>query len=532
MSIERSMKLDTLKSFKDIAYALDTETWAITQGNVTPPLVLGSAGCFDHGQIKGRLFSKQDVAQLFLELLDTGKIICGANIAFDLQVITKYLAKQGVDVYPKVFKAFREGRIYDIQIAEMLDAIAEACLGKDPRTSMPLTNPETGRRAGYSLAVVTDLVTGRKDAKALGAVAKSYQEYDNVPLDQLPLNAQLYPVDDARNTYESALAQVGLWPRGGAHKWGDTHCDWCGVRPTDAFVNGEYEPCRATRRSRNLHNLSHQVFTAYAMNLGGTRGFCANQDSVDIIEHEVLDGRSEREEPFVQSGIFTRNKDGSVKQNLSVLYNKVALAYGADPGNKCTTCNGTRKQISANAKLVKCPICSVLRKKQSSGVDCARCSNTGGVPDPKQLVNCLSCGATGLNLEASPSIPRTETGRVATGRDVLNESGDEELIALAAHQEDKKISTVYVPWLRLGRKPLNGHVETCPSRNDDICTCSGPFEDVPLTLRPNVLVETGRASYRGVVMLLPRKPGYWVTKHEIVAVSDDYILQDGEEVVV
>lgn len=513
------MKLAYLNAMPASCVAIDTETYRIEPGLTAPPLVLGSAGWLEYDatgfKICGKILSKQDIVELFAMLLDDPtKVIAGANIPFDLLVLAIRMAVLGIDCMPEIFAALMDhGRVFDIQTGEMLDAVAEGYLGKDPRTGGPLMSPETGRRAGYSLAVVTDLVLGRTDAKALGHVATEYGKWDNVPIEDLPEAERTYPVDDGRNTAEDALAQAGHLPRAGAHRWGAaTECEWCGLHPKDAYVDGMYVPCRAKRRSRNLHDLANQVGTAFAMHLGASYGFHVDQNSVDLIEADALDGRADAEKPFITAGLLKLNRDASTSRDMSAICRAVALAYGADPARPCPTCTGSRKVVSSKAKLVKCPMCRGGADSAQWQSACPKCAGTKTIPDPRQLVNCTACGATGLDLAAAPHLPKTDTGRVGTGRDVLNESGDETLMSLADHQEDSKTLDVYIPYLRRARVPIAGHGETCPTKveSSNDCNCQGPYKDIPLTLWPNVLLETGRTSYRGVIQLFPRKPGHKV----------------------
>lgn len=516
------MQLATLQSLLEWGTSFDVETHRIQAGLMAPPLVLGSIGMYyphtlPDGTTKlvaGELLDKPRTAEAFAQLIDEPRrVIVTANGPYDLLVMAVHMLRTyGLDVLPDIFRALMdEKRVFDILNAEQLDAIAEGCLGKDPRTGGPLINPSTGKQGGYSLAVVTDLVHGRKDAKALGDVATEYGKYDGRPLSELPEAMQIYPVEDGCNTIDDALGQVGLIPRAGAHRWGTaTNCEWCGINPKQAYVDGQYVPCRSIRRSRNLHDLANQVGTAWAMHLGASYGFRVNQKSVDLIEEDAKDGREQAEEPFVQQGLLKRNRDKSTSRDMSAIFRRVALAYGASEEHRCKTCDGTRKVISSKAKLVKCPMCRGGADSANWTTACPKCAGEKMIPDPRQLVNCTDCGATGLDLSVAPNMPKTETGRVGSGRDVLNESGDETLMALADHQEDGKTLETYVPYLRRARQPVAGHLETCPQHIDmsEACTCPGPYRDIPLTLWPNVLLETGRTSYRGVIQLFPRKPGH------------------------
>jgi hypothetical protein len=569
------VKLDTLESMPSKCVAFDVETHLIRPGLLAPPLVCASAGWLDEtagqderraaieearalshdrqvaldailqdnqpddvvfplagedlprlrylarellapvGRYRAEILDKSRASDLFSLLLDDrSRVVAGANIAFDLLVMAAHLAREGVDAMPEIFRALMDdGRVFDVQVAEMLDAVAGGHLGKDPRTGGPIVSPETGRRGGYSLSVVTDHVLGRADAKANDSWRERYAELDGVPIARWPQAAVDYPQDDARNTAEVALAQAGHWRRAGAHRWGaSVACEWCGVLPSAAYVDGKYLPCRARRCARNLHDLASQVATAFAMHLGAAWGFRVNQASVDAIERDALDGRAESEEPFVRRGLLRRNRDGSVTRDMGAICRAVALAHGGDPARACATCGGTSKVVSPKAKPVRCPICNGGKGGIAWPVRCENCQRCGGagvVPDPRQLVNCTACAATGLDLSVAPNLPRTDTGRVGTSRDVLNESGDEVLMDFADYQEGAKTLDVYVPYLRRGRTPAAGHAPECPTRSGgDDCTCEGPWRDVPLTLWPNVLVETGRTSYRGVIQLFPRKGGH------------------------
>lgn len=536
------------------AVAFDVETYLIRAGLLTPPLVCGSAATLpgptapvDARAIAAELLDKPAARTVFADLLDSDLVIAGANIAYDLGVMAVDAARgapgqrRGVDLMPAIFAALEQGRVYDLQIAEALDAVAEGCLGRDPRTGGPLINPETGRRGRYALATVVDLVLGRGDAKANDEFRQRYGELDGIPIDQWPEIARVYPVDDARNSLEVVLAQTGHLPRASGHKWGSGDaCLWCEKTAKELYQGGAAAtapPCRAVRRSRNLHDLANQVGTAWAMHLGAAWGFRVDQSAVDVIERDALEGREEAEEPFVEAGLLKRNRDGSTSKDTSAIARRVALAYGADPAKPCAACRGTRKVLSPKAKSVRCPTCrGKAAAPPAAGlapITCIACRGEGKVPDPKALINCTECAATGLDLSAATDIPLTPTGRVAAGRDPLNESGDELLIDLADHFEGAKTLDVYVPYLRRARTPIAGHSDGCPQIRDDKedCTCPGPYRDIPLTLWPNVLLETGRTSYSGVIQLYPRKTGHWKTRYEIVEVPDDYVLQAGEELV-
>ncbi len=501
--------------------SFDTETHLVRDGLLVPPIVCGSAAwinrqVYDSAMVlsdaeeDGRdddeaisrlrewvqsqrlidasILDKSDALALATEVLeDQTKVLVGANIAYDLLILAAEQAKRGIDAMPAIFRALAAGHVYDLQIAEALHAVAQGTLGRDPRTGGPLTNPETGKRGRYSLATCVDLVLGRTDAKANDEWRLRYAELDGVPMADWPQPALDYPKDDVVNSLECALAQVGHlpsvshvhhWPSGGP-----------GSEPRPCLDCGETQLgtlCRAMRRHRNLHDLSNQVWTAFAMHAGAAWGFRVDQGSVDVIERHALRNRERGIVPFVAAGLV--RADGS--ENRSELKRRVAVAYGA--GEKCPTCDGTGKVPSpANPRsMIICHSVNEYGKKEKT------------------------CDGTGLVLPLE--VPRSEKDGVSYGRDTLHESGDDTLMSYGDFQEDSKDLSVYVPYLRRAREQA----------------ANGRWRDIPLTLRPNVILETGRTSYDGVIQLFKRQPGHvdqesgeWVPSlRECITARPHYVL--------
>lgn len=524
------MKLSTVQSIPAHGIAFDTETYVAPPGCKIPPVVCGSAALMaDDNTIQGELLDKERAAELFsLVLEDPRKVLGGANIPFDLAVMALYFAKKGVDVMPQIFEMLEQGRVFDIQTAEALHAIAEGHLFLDPRTGGQIRGAD-GKPGRYSLYSVVDMVLDRRDAKVNDEWRLRYGELDGIPIEQWPQNARDYPIDDARNTCEAMLAQVGYLPKVvPSHRFikfpdGGQACADCGT----TIWGGT---CKAVRPHRNLQDLSNQVYTAFALHLASAWGLRINQESVDKIEREALRGKDGADKPFIASGVL--RADGS--QDLAATKRLVAIAYGAkDP---CPTCKGTGKVQSPKAKVIRCRECkgacvatkmtpAVLAWKVGHPKGCEACNNTGKYLDPLDLVVCYggteqdpetgkdrkikTCDGTGLVL--TEDVPRSEKDGVGYGRDALNESGDDHLVDLAAYQEDAKDLNVYVPFFRRARMPVAGHGPLClhvPSKGKEDCTCPGPYKDIPLTLWPNVIVETGRVSYEGIIQLIKRASGY------------------------
>lgn len=517
------MDLARIESMPDCAVAVDTETDLIKPGNLDPELVCGSASWLEELRIEGVLLDKWQILETFCNALeDPDTVITGANIPFDIAVKAKALRELGVDAYSDIFRALEQRRVYDVQTAEALNAIADGHLGKDPRTGGPLINPETGKRGRYSLSTCVDLVLGRQDAKVNDEWRLRYGELKNIPIEEWPQTAREYPVDDTNNTLECALAQTGHIAKYTTHhEWGPNGaCQHCGSRTLA-------QRCVVTKPHRNLHDLANQVWTSVAMHFGAVRGFRVNQKSVDLIEEHRIWSRQKDLKPFLQSGLV--REDGS--ENRSELKRRVAIAYGAK--DTCTVCMGTGKVPSRAAKPVRCPDCKGRcqpwkaggKIKEPTVAHCSTCKNTGQVPNPNPpMVIChevdvtgkqmKTCDGTGLVLHED--IPRSEKEGISYGRDTLHESGDEFLMSYGDFQEDAKDLNVYVPYLRTARVCANcgqhgskssPHTDECLAKHGDGSLAFYVYYDVPLTLRPNVVLETGRTSYDGVIQLFKRQPG-------------------------
>lgn len=574
------MRLHRILTLPQYGVSADTETFRITDACLAPKLVLGSVAradvdalrrlqeaseeelplLADLDPIPGRLLTKLEICEEVIRVLrDDNEVLIGANLAFDLPVIAHEMLRRGVDIFPDIFRALEEGRVYDLQLAEALHAIAEGHLGDDPRTGRPLVNPETGRRGMYSLSMCVSLNLGRSDAKENDTYRERYGEFDDLPLDQLPEEARQYPVDDVVNSEEVALAQCGHLPKTTPHhQWQeDGTCADCGATSFG-------EQCLAKRMHRNLCNLKEQVYAAFCLQLGAIWGFRVDQKKVDDIERYAILKRERTIGPFIACGLI--REDGS--ENRSKLKKDIAVAYGSS--EPCPVCHGTGKVPAPNPRLLQCKECRgrcVPWKKGGALAEptvayCGACLNVGKVRDPKHLVNCIgpadeegeqekTCDGTGLLLV--PTVPLSEKEGIAYGADSLHESGDEFLMSYGDFGEDGKWLKDYIPYLRTARVPVAGHAEECPTLHQvkgarrKHCNCQGPWKSIPLTLKPDVLKETGRVSYRGYIQLFPRWPGFVAKEtgkyipsfrecivppgayEELVDVSEDYVLQHGEE---
>lgn len=488
------MTPERLAQIAEHGISFDTETFLSQPGLLAPPLVCGSLATFwdrqaraIHGQghpgIRGELLDIDRTLDALLVILeDPERILVGAHIAYDLLVCAvEFARRRQKDIFPLIFKMYEEGRVYDVLIGEALNAIADGTLGSDPRTGGDLRNPRTNKpQKYYSLEIVTDLCLGRIDAKANDEWRLKYYLLKDIPIEDWPPPARTYPVDDTRNTHEVCLAQCGILPKRAKHLWrekdGHAECERCKTIPG----LGPIGDCWVTQRHRNLHQMAAQAYTAWAMHLGAAWGFNVDQDAVDKIETEVTEVREKASIPLIKAGLLKWKKDkGELKlgHSKSRIARWVASAYGAS--GECQTCGGVGKVPSPSKKMP-------VRRAY----------------DPeKDGVGCTDCASTGFDLLTAPGLTMTDPsgkfprGQVKADADTLNESGDDTLRALADYEEDAKTVENYIPYLRKAQITITG---------PDGVRIRYPR---PLTLRPNVLLETDRVSYADQIQQFPRDGG-------------------------
>jgi len=374
------------------ATAIDLETGLVQPGLLAPETVVGSAAWVVGGAVHGELVTLERVRADWPTLVDRSRMLIGANIAFDFAVLAAH------DIVPigSIIRAYDEGRVWDVQIAQALHGIAGGHLFRHPRTFQPLQKPGGGGRARYSLETCVDLVLGRSNAKENDYWRSRYAILAEVPLADWPEDARQYPVDDARNTLEVALAQAGAIPR--------TSGACAGDKPLD-----------------NLHDLGRQCRAAFALHLGAVWGIRTDPEAVGKVRAN-LDEAFAREVAHGQSAGFLR-ADGTEDQ--ASVKRAIARAFGAEA--PCPRCNGTGKVTSAvTGKPVGC--------KGSDG----------------------GCDGTGFDLAKALSVPRTDKGGVKTDRDTLAETGDDVLERYGLITEIEKHRSTYLPALELATTfPMN-----------------------------------------------------------------------------
>lgn len=433
------------------AIAFDLESHLIAPGLLSPPPVCGSAAWVDPGN--ERLIARSDLYEFVQEHVVGSELVVGANIAFDFGILVAY----GYMTLEQVFAAYEEGRVYDVQIAQALDAIAGGHLFKDPQTLGALyVNGKHTKR--YSLEACVKLCLGRDDAKGNDEWRLKYALLDGVPLEAWPAAAKQYPLDDARNTMDCALVQLGHLPR-----------------------PGEVDP----RAYANLHNMKEQAYAAWCLHLSSMWGIRTDAKAVEALRLKVAAKEKDTLERF--TGIFIRGPEAKSKvgtEDQATLKRAVAKAYGAL--GECPVCGGSGKVTSASSgNPINCKDGAEYadwhpKGKDRDAVKVFRESLKAGRL-PAAVVS-GGCDGTGLDLSTAPGLPRTEKGAISTNRDILMESGDDTLESYGVAGLGEKLGTTYLPFVEKGI-------------------------EFPINVRSNVIVETGRTSYDDVVQLMPKEGG-------------------------
>lgn len=258
--------------------AFDTETHIIQPGLLAPPIVCGSFA--EERQGSESVYLRDPTIHLLQALLEQGFEIVGANIAYDFGCV----ATARPDLLPLIFKAYDEGRVFDVLIAQALIDIGAGVLFRDPATGKPFER--------YSLALCAARNLGldlSAEKKGPDAWRLRYHELDGVPLEQWPEEAREYPKHDARHTYDVAAAQK--------------------------------------RDGTNLHCMAEQARAAWGLHLSAIWGMKTDPQTVGEVVAEVEKGHREALARFAAVGIY--RPDGT--KDTKKLAAMVSDAYAGNP---------------------------------------------------------------------------------------------------------------------------------------------------------------------------------------------------------
>lgn len=426
--------------------AADSETHLIQDGLLAPPGVCWSFADQTQG---GELVEEFDAGLRRLELLlRSNAVLAGANIAYDFAVAcAEALGGRYLgrpELLPLVFDKYERGEVFDVLIGVALDAIAGGHLFKDPSTGQSLRHAPT------------------VEQRAAGKQGKVSKRYSLEIATRLLLGRENAKANDEYRMryHELEWLPMSAWPPVAVQY------------PKDDARNTFDDAAALIIKGRNLgpmqrHPWTHQTHearAAWAMHLACVHGLRTDPVAVEALAAKVDAAYQKDRDTFRESGLLRVGgaKDG--KKNTAAIKRKVIEAYAVGNTEVCT----------AEVLLVD----AIKRYEAGTVVRC----NGGKVPSPKSgnLINCKACGGSGLKYPAA--VPLTDKGGIKTDRDTLSESGDPLLEEFALVSETEKLRGTYIPFLRVGVvKPIN--------------------------VRANVLVESGRASYDGLIQLLPRGGG-------------------------
>lgn len=417
----------------------DTETHLIQPGLLAPPLVCASVMVSEQTSILDAAQAREMLPGLCLSDL----VITGANLPYDFGIH----AADNPDCLALIFDKLDRGQVYDVQIAEILNAIADGTLGLDPRTMRPI-KPEPGRkRGGYSLRFCVDLRLGRDDAKRFDLWRTRYAMLASLPIAEWPAIARDYPQDDVRNPVEVAQRQIAL------HNAGEFH---------------------------NLANMPAQVDTAFCLHLMSMWGLRTDRARYEALQHMIEETHDAFVAQFRSYGFYKAHED---KEDEPAIKRAVAIAYGVDPASVCKRCLGTGKVPSTSPSALKSRTPKLINCK----VVCIDGARKG-------------CDSTGLDLDTGPAVPRTDSGGVSTSRDTLVESGDEHLMAYSEN-EGEKLRSTYLPFIEQGLD-----VPITPRPNVLVASGRSSYEEVIQQLPRSVLClyckgrKCVRCEYKGTVL--------------------------------
>lgn len=269
--------------------ALDFETYLIQEGILAPPVVCGS---FYDGLKPAELHLRGDAIAMAVKALDNNLIV-GLNIAYDFGCFLRHCPEE----FPAVWKAYSEGRVFDVGIASTLNAIAEGRLIEGDlydKNGRRCVDPSTGKQTKrYSLALCVKEWLGRDDAKENSKYRLRYAEFDDVPIAYWPPEAVQYPKDDAVNTLEVYQAIIGA-------------------------------------PAQNLQEVAFQSHVAFCLHISAINGLRTDAARVEAIKGAIESHRGELMDVVLKAGLLKPNKKNvsGWSKNMALIKERVTKAWG------------------------------------------------------------------------------------------------------------------------------------------------------------------------------------------------------------
>ena len=278
-------------------FSWDTETFLIQPGLLSPPIVCHSFAKDSAMQEHTPMLLRKGTGTYEIKLLlERGHTVAGANIAYDFGC----LLAEKPDLFPLVWKAYEEGRVWDVQIAATLVAIAEGRLRDGElfdRKGQKMKDGKGRMTSRYSLDNCVREWLGRDNAKSNDRFRMSYALLENVPMEYWPDDAKQYPIDDAVNTLEVAEAQKA----------------W------------------ATQTGFDFTDLKVQCHAAFCAHLSAMVGLRTDGEKVAKLKGELLERQKTLCEWARNLGFLRVNKDGSYSRETKPVAARVHRAYLGQP---------------------------------------------------------------------------------------------------------------------------------------------------------------------------------------------------------
>lgn len=271
--------------------AIDFETHLIQDGLLAPPIVCGS---FYSGENPAALYLRDDALERteWLLLRDDQAAI-GLNVAYDFGCFLRHRP----EAFPLVWKAYAEGRVFDVGIASTLNAIAEGRLRDGDlydKNGRRCVDPSKGKQTNrYSLALCVKEWLGRDDAKENSKYRLRYAEFDDVPIAYWPPEAVQYPKDDVVNTLDVYRAIIGA-------------------------------------PAQNLHEVAFQSHVAFCLHLSAINGLRTDAARVETLKKNIEAHRGELMDVVLKAGLLKPNKKNQSgwSKNMALIKERVTKAWG------------------------------------------------------------------------------------------------------------------------------------------------------------------------------------------------------------
>ena len=265
--------------------AWDTETARFGPGMMAPPL--SCISWMQEGDV-GLLGHKDGVAWLRAKLQDPHTLHVGHHIAYDMAVA----AAEDPSLIPLIFRAYRENRVTDTMLRQML---LDNAMGKFRGFWLRTVDGdghyhERFVKLYYSLDACYHRVTKKhldKDTYRL-----HYGELRGVPIDMWPMGAREYPLMDGRATMA-------------VFEWQEKLCEQ---------IKGAYAATQTHIESPDpLADQFAQARAAWWIQLMSVWGIRTEPDRVDAVEADVQERLAELRELLQPTGLVRSNGSRNTK---------------------------------------------------------------------------------------------------------------------------------------------------------------------------------------------------------------------------